>query len=137
MTAIPLIFGRLRAADYEDDVAADPRIDALRDRMQVTENRQFTMDYHDPDKRAIGNSVQVLFRDGSATEKVTVEYPVGHRRRRREGIPLLLEKFNNAVAGHFSAARKDAILAACADRSSLEKMPVNAFMDLWVSAGTK
>ena len=92
MTAVPLIFGRLRAEDYEDDVAADPRIDALRERMQVTENRQFTIDYHDPDKRAIGNSVQVLFRDGSATEKVTVEYPVGHRRRRSEGIPLLLEK---------------------------------------------
>ena len=135
MTAVPLIFGRLRAEDYEDDVAADPRIDALRERMQVTENRQFTIDYHDPDKRAIGNSVQVLFRDGSATEKVTVEYPVGHRRRRSEGIPLLLEKFNNAVAGHFSAARKDAILAACADRQALEEMPVNNFTDLWAGEG--
>ena len=135
MTAVPLIFGRLRAEDYEDDVAADPRIDALRERMQVTENRQFTVDYHDPDKRAIGNSVQVLFRDGSATEKVTVEYPVGHRRRRSEGIPLLLEKFNNAVAGHFSATRRDAILAACADRQALEEMPVNNFTDLWAGEG--
>ena len=99
--------------------------------MQVTENRQFTIDYHDPDKRAIGNSVQVFFRDGSSTDKIVVEYPVGHRRRRAEGIPLLLEKFNNAVTGHFSAARKDAILAACADRSTLEAMPVNAFTDLW------
>ena len=91
MTAIPLIFGRLVAQDYEDDVAADPRIDALRDRMEVTENRQFTIDYHDPDKRAIGNSVQVFFRDGSSTDKISVDYPVGHRRRRSEGIPLLLE----------------------------------------------
>ena len=132
MTAIPLIFGRLTAGDYEDGVAADPRIDALRDRMQVRENRQFTIDYHDPDKRAIGNSVQVFFRDGSKTDKVVVDFPIGHRRRRREGIPLLLEKFNNAVAGHFSAARKEAIVTACADQRALEAMPVNAFMDLWV-----
>ena len=131
MTAVPLIFGRLTAADYEDGVAADPRIDTLRDKMQVTENRQFTTDYHDPDKRAIGNSVQVFFRDGSSTDKIVVEYPVGHRRRRAEGIPLLLEKFNKAVTDHFPAARKDAILAACADRSALETMPVNAFSDLW------
>ena len=79
--------------------------------------------------------MQVLFRDGSATEKVTVEYPAATGAGRGEGIPLLLEKFNNAVAGHFSGARKDAILSACADRASLEKMTVNAFMDLWVSAG--
>ena len=133
MTAIPLIFGRLVAEDYEDDIAADPRIDALRDKMEVTENKPFSVDYHDPDKRAIGNSVQVVFRDGSRTDKVVVEYPVGHRRRRKEGIPLLLEKFNNAVAGHFSTARKDAILAACASRPALEAMPVNTFMDLWTS----
>lgn len=131
MTAVPLIFGRLTAADYEDDVAADPRIDALRDKMQVTENRQFTADYHDPDKRAIGNSVQVFYRDGSSTDKIVVDYPVGHRRRRGEGIPLLLEKFNKAVADHFSATQTDAILAACADRSTLETMAVNAFTDLW------
>ena len=134
MTAVPLIFGRLTAGDYEDSVAADPRIDALREKMQVTENRQFTTDYYDPDKRAIGNSVQVFFRDGSATGKVSVDYPVGHRRRRSEGIPLLLEKFNNAIAGHFTAARKDAILAACVDRGTLEQMPVDAFMDLWAGA---
>ena len=133
MTAIPLIFGRLAAEDYEDDVAADPRIDTLRDRMEVTENKRFTIDYHDPDKRAIGNSVQVFFRDGSSTDKVSVDYPVGHRRRRSEGIPLLLDKFNRAVAGHFSDAGKDAILAACANRPALEAMPVNAFMDLWTN----
>ena len=131
MTAIPLIFGRLTAGDYEDAVAADPRIDMLRDRMQVTENPQFTADYYDPDKRAIGNSVQVFFRDGSSTDKVSVDYPVGHRRRRSEGIPLLLEKFDAAIAGHFSAAGKDALLAACANRQTLEGMPVDAFMDLW------
>ena len=100
--------------------------------MQVTENRQFTVDYHDPDKRAIGNSLQVFFHDGSSTDRIVVEYPVGHRRRRAEGIPLLLEKFNNAVTGHFPAAQKDAILAACADRSTLETMPVSAFIDLWI-----
>ncbi len=133
MTAIPLIFGRLTAGDYEDAVAADPRIDMLRDRMQVTENPQFTADYYDPDKRAIGNSVQVFFRDGSSTDKVSVDYPVGHRRRRSEGIPLLLEKFNAAIAGHFSAAGKDALLAACANRQTLEGMPVDAFMDLWAN----
>ena len=131
MTAVPLIFGRLNAGDYEDDVAADSRIDALRDKMQVTENRRFTADYHDPDKRAIGNSVQVFFHDGSRTDRIVVNYPIGHRRRRSEGIPLLLEKFNNAVTDHFPAARKDAILAACASRSTLETTPVNAFMDLW------
>ena len=133
MTAIPLIFGRLVAEDYEDDVAADPRIDTLRDRMEVTENKRFTIDYHDPDKRAIGNSVQVFFRDGSSTDKVSVDYPVGHRRRRSEGIPLLLDKFNRAVAGHFSDAGKDAILAACANRPAHEAMPVNIFMDLWTN----
>ena len=131
MTAVPLIFGRLTAADYEDDIATDPRIDTLRDKMQVTENRQYTIDYHDPDKRAIGNSVQVFFRDGSSTDRIDVAYPVGHRRRRGEGIPLLLEKFNKAVADQFSAAQSEAILAACADRPTLETMPVNAFTDLW------
>ena len=131
MTAIPLIFGRLNAEDYEDGVAADPHINTLREKMLVRENRQFTTDYHDPDKRAIGNSVQIFFHDGSRTDRIVVEYPIGHRCRRREGIPLLLEKFNQAVTGHFSTARKDAILTTCADQSTLETMPVNAFMGLW------
>lgn len=134
MTAVPLIFGRLNAGDYEDGIAADPRIDALRDKMQVTENRQFTIDYHDPDKRAIGNSVQVFFRDGSKTDRIAVDFPIGHRRRRSEGIPLLLEKFNHAVTDHFPPDRKEAILAACSDRPALEAMPVNDFMDLWAGA---
>ena len=133
MTAIPLIFGRLTAADYEDSIAADPRIDALREKMQVTENRQFTVDYHDPDKRAIGNSVQVYFRDGGSTEKIVVDYPTGHRRRRSEGIPLLLEKFREAITGQFPEDRADIILSACAERQTLERMPVNTFIDLWVT----
>src|SRR3546814_4852247 len=92
MVAVPLIFGRLTADDYSDAVAADPRIDALRGRMQVSENPQFTADYFDPDKRYIGNSVQVFFTDGTATEKVSIDYPIGHRKRRGEGIPVLLQK---------------------------------------------
>lgn len=132
MTAAPLIFGRLVAGDYEDAVAADPRIDALRRKMEVTENKQFTADYYDPDKRSIGNAVQVFFADGSHTERVAVEYPVGHRRRRAEGIPLLLDKFRKAVREQFSDAQAQAILDACADRAALEAMPVNEFTGLWV-----
>ena len=132
MTAIPLILGRLTAGDYEDGIAADPRVDELRNKMEVTENRQFTIDYHDPDKRAIGNAVQVFFKDGSKTDKAVVEYPIGHRRRRGEGIPLLLDKFKNAVAAHFSDAQKDTILAACEVQSSLEAMSVNEFVQLWI-----
>src|SRR5215471_9196681 len=90
MVAVALIFGRLTAEDYEDSVACDPRIDALRDKMQVVERKQFTLDYLDPEKRSIGNSVQVFFKDGSQTEPVAVEYPIGHRRRRKEGVPALL-----------------------------------------------
>src|SRR5665213_3036205 len=92
MVAVPLIFGRLTAEDYSDAVAADPRIDALRDKMTVVENPQFTKDYFDPDKRYIGNSVQVFFKDGSATDKISIDYPIGHRKRRAEGIPVLLQK---------------------------------------------
>ncbi|MGI9228605.1 MAG: bifunctional 2-methylcitrate dehydratase/aconitate hydratase [Gammaproteobacteria bacterium] len=132
MAAIPLIFGHLTADDYEDKVATDPRVDALRDKMVVTEHKQFSVDYMDPDKRAIGNAIQVFFKDGSSTDKVTVEYPVGHRRRRDEGIPLLLKKFEQAVSGRFSDTQKTGILAACADQDKLEAMPVNEFVDLWV-----
>ena len=132
MTAIPLIFGRLTAEDYEDEVAADPRIDALRDKMEVVENKAFTIDYLDPDKRAISNAVQVFFKDGTKTDKVVVHYPIGHRRRRAAGIPLLLDKFKDAVAGHFSAAQAEAILAACEERAAVETMPIHEFVDLWV-----
>jgi len=132
MVAVPLIFGRLTADDYEDDVAQDPRIDALRERMTVTENAQFSVDYLDPDKRAIGNAVQVFFTDGSSTARIAVEYPIGHRRRRAEGIPVLLEKFERNLATQFGDAQLARILDACRDRERLEAMPVSQFMDLWV-----
>ncbi|MBT2118286.1 bifunctional 2-methylcitrate dehydratase/aconitate hydratase [Dyella sp. LX-66] len=131
MVAVPLIFGRLTAEDYSDEVAADPRIDALRARMAVSENPRFTRDYYDPDKRFIGNSVQVFFKDGSSTEKVTVDYPIGHRRRRAEGIPVLLGKFEAAMRGHLPGHKVGAILHAIADPSRLDAMPVQEFLELF------
>ncbi|UGB37065.1 bifunctional 2-methylcitrate dehydratase/aconitate hydratase [Frateuria soli] len=131
MVAVPLIFGRLTAEDYNDDVAADPRIDALRDRMEVRENPQFTKDYFDPDKRFIGNSVQVFFKDGSSTEKVSIDYPIGHRKRRAEGIPVLLKKFESALRGHLPAHRVKAILEATADPAALDAMPIQHFLGLF------
>jgi 2-methylcitrate dehydratase len=133
MVAVPLIFGRLTAADYNDDVASDPRIDGLRERMTVTENPQFTKDYFDPERRYIGNSVQVFFRDGSRTDKVSIDYPIGHRRRRAEGIPVLLRKFEAALRGHFAAARADRILEACSDARKLEAMPLHEFLGLFAA----
>ncbi|MCC6201512.1 MAG: bifunctional 2-methylcitrate dehydratase/aconitate hydratase [Gammaproteobacteria bacterium] len=131
MVAIPLLHGRLTAADYEDDVAADPRIDRLRGLMEVRENPAFSRDYLDPDKRAIGNAVQVFFDDGSHTERVAIDYPIGHRRRRAEGIPLLLEKFQGALATRFAASQARRIASAFADPAALEALPVPDFMDLW------
>ena len=133
MVAVPLIFGRLRADDYEDDVARDPRIDALRAKMVVTESRDFSRDYLDPDKRAIGNALQVFFKDGSRSARVTIDYPVGHRRRRAEGIPLLLAKFKENLATRFGAEQSARIEAACADQATLEAMAVDDFVGLWVS----
>jgi 2-methylcitrate dehydratase len=129
MVAVPLIFGRLVASDYTDEVARDPRIDALRSKTVVRENPRFTRDYFDPDKRYIGNSVQVFFKDGSMTEKVTVDYPVGHRRRRSEGMPLLMEKFRRAVAGHFPPEQATQIATICNDTEALLKMPVTRLLD--------
>ncbi|HET6552050.1 MAG TPA: bifunctional 2-methylcitrate dehydratase/aconitate hydratase [Dyella sp.] len=128
MVAVPLIFGRLTAADYSDEVAADPRIDALREKMVVSENTQFTKDYFDPEKRYIGNSVQVFFNNGTRTEKVSIDYPIGHRRRRAEGIPVLLKKFEGALRGHLPANRVKAILEASADPAKLDAMPVSGFL---------
>ena len=128
MVAVPLLQGFLTAADYEDAVAADPRLDALRAKMEVIENADYTRDYLDPTKRSIGNAVQVFFHDGSATERVAVEYPVGHRRRRDEGIPLLLAKFENALRGHYQAPQATAILALCHDQTQLEATSVRDFM---------
>jgi len=132
MVAVPLLLGRLTADDYEDDVAADPGIDGLRERMRVVENPEFSADYLNPDKRAIGNALQIRFKDGSSTDRVCVEYPVGHRRRRTEGIPSLLEKFRRNLGTHFDAERVARIEAACADQTALEAMAVDAFIDLWL-----
>lgn len=131
MVAIPLIFGRLAAEDYSDAVAADPRIDALRDKTMVSENPRFTEDYYDPAKRYIGNAVQVFFKDGSSTERVTIDYPIGHRKRRAEGIPVWLGKFEEAMRGHLPAHRVAAILQATGDSDRLDAMPVQDFLGLF------
>jgi 2-methylcitrate dehydratase len=132
MVAIPLIFGRLTAADYEDAVAADPRIDALRDRIVCIEEPQFTADYHDPAKRSIANALTVELRDGTRLAEVVVEYPIGHKRRREEGVPLLEAKFRTNLARRFPAKQQDAILAASLDQETIERMPVNDYVDLYV-----
>jgi 2-methylcitrate dehydratase len=130
--AVPLIFGELTADSYNDDVAADPRIDALRTRMEVRENESFTRDYFDPGKRGIGNAVQVFFKDGTSTDRVEVSYPIGHRRRRDEGIPVLVEKFRKAVAAHYGAAQAQAIGSVVSDQRALEAMSVAEFVERWV-----
>ncbi|EUC18378.1 UNVERIFIED_ORG: 2-methylcitrate dehydratase [Burkholderia sp. CF145] len=132
MIAVPLIFGRLTAADYEDEVARDPRIDALRDKMACVEDPQFTKDYHDPDKRSIANALTIEFADGSTFDEVVVEYPLGHKRRRAEGIPLLVEKFRTNLARRFPAKQQQAILDVSLDQAKLEAMPVNEYVDLYV-----
>jgi len=132
MVAVPMIFGRLTAADYDDAVAKDPRIDALRKKMDVVENTQFSKDYLDPEKRSIGNAVQVFFNDGTKTDNVVVEYPIGHRRRRKEGIPLLVEKFERNLATRLSTKRAQQIQAICSAQKTLEQTPVPEFMDLFV-----
>jgi 2-methylcitrate dehydratase len=131
MAAVGLIKGALVASDYEDEVARDPRIDALRARMQCVENRQWTRDYLDPAKRSIANAIQVIFRDGTRSENVAVEYPVGHRRRRKEGVPLLEAKFRTNLARRFPVKQQQAILAACRDQARLEAVPVHEFVDLF------
>jgi 2-methylcitrate dehydratase len=128
MVAIPLIFGRLTAEDYEDAVAADPRVDALRNKMQVRENTTFTEEYYAADKRYIGNAVQVFFKDGSSTPRVAVDYPIGHRKRRAEGMPVLVKKFESSVAAHFSPKQTESIKALFADRKKLEQIPVQEFV---------
>jgi 2-methylcitrate dehydratase len=132
MVAVGLLKGALTAEDYEDAAAADPRIDRLRSRMVVAENPRMSADYLDPAKRSIGNSVQVFFRGGGSTEKVTVEYPIGHRRRRAEGIPLLLAKFEANLRARLAPPAVDRVLAAVADQGRLEQMPVPEFVGLFV-----
>ena len=132
MVAVALIFGRLTAADYEDGVAADPRIDALRERMACVEDPAFTRDYLDPERRSIANGITVEFNDGTKLPEVVVEYPIGHRRRRSEGIPVLIEKFRTNVARRFASKQQQAILDVALDRERLAAMPVHEFVDLMV-----
>ncbi len=130
MVAIGLLKGDLQAEHYEEDVASDPRVDALRGKMEVSEDERFTREYLEPDKRAIGNSLQVFFGDGSATDEVVIDYPVGHRRRRDEGIPLLQAKFERYLRGRINAKKSAQILGHCADQASFEQVPVTRMMEL-------
>lgn len=132
MTAIALLKGNLVAEDYEDDVAAIPEVDQLRELMHVSEDSRYSDEYHQPDKRSIANAVQVVFKDGSATDKIEVEYPLGHLRRRNEGIPELEAKFRSNLATRFSAKQIDAIESTVFEQSKLESLPVNEFVDLFV-----
>jgi len=130
MIAIPLIFGRLTASDYEDLVALDPRIDLLRAKMETTEDQQFTRDYHDPEKRSIANALSVTLVDGTVLNEVMVEYPIGHKRRREEGMPILIEKYKTNLARIFSKKQQARILEVTLNREMLFSMPVNEFVDL-------
>jgi 2-methylcitrate dehydratase len=133
MTAIGLIKGNLVASDYEDAVATDPRIDRLRARMVCVENKRWTRDYLDPARRSIANAIQVFFADGTRTPQVAVEYPVGHRRRRKEGVPLLESKFRTNLARRYPPKRQQAIIGLCGDARRLEATPVNEFTDLFAA----
>jgi 2-methylcitrate dehydratase len=135
MVAVPLLFGRLSARDYEDEVAADPRIDALRSRMVVRENTTFTQEYYDPQKRYIGNAVQVVFRGGATTPRVQVDFPIGHRRRRAEGMPVLVKKFEASVDAHFKPKQAERIRALFAVPAQLDALPVNEFVAAMVTNG--
>jgi 2-methylcitrate dehydratase len=132
MVAIPLIFGRLTARDYEDDIAADPRIDALREKIVCVEDPQYTKDYHDPEKRSIANAVTITFTDGSSLDEIAIEFPVGHKRRRDEGIPLLVQKYRTNLARIFDAAQQEKIAALTLDYERFSQTPVNEVMDLFV-----
>jgi len=135
MTAIGLLKGSLSAADYEDDVAADPRVDELRDKMVMKHDQRFTDEYLDAEKRSIANAVQVRFQDGSSTENVTFEYPIGHRRRREDAKPLLMEKFRTNVGTQLDDARVERLVSLFGDQAVLEAMVVDELMDLLVPSG--
>ena len=130
MVAVPFIFGRLTARDYEDDIASDPRIDALREKIVCVEDTGYSADYHDPAKRSIANAITVEFNDGTVFDEVAVEYPVGHARRRKEGIPLLIEKYKTNLARIYDTDKQQKIAALCLDYEKLAATPVNEFMDL-------
>ena len=132
MVAVPLLLGRLTASDYEDAVAVDPRIDVLRDKITCVEDPQFTKDYHDPTKRSIANALTVQMKDGTVLDEIVVEYPIGHARRRKDGIPLLEAKFRTNLARRFPARQQARILAVSLDQKTLEAMPVHEYVDLYV-----
>ena len=132
MVAFALIHGRLTAEAYEDDAAADPRLDALRARIEVVEEARFSVDYLDPDKRSIANGLQVFFADGSRTAEVVAEYPLGHRRRRLEGIPVLVEKFRSHLARRFPREQQERIVKASLDTQGLGALAVNDYLDQYV-----
>lgn len=132
MVAIGLLYGDLKAEHYENATAADPRIDALRAKMHVTENERFSHEYHDPEKRSIANSMKLVFNDGTESELITIEYPIGHKRRREEGIPVLLSKFRNNLATRLPADRVEKIINTMSDTNSLVAMKVSDFMAMWV-----
>jgi len=132
MVAVPIIFGRLTAGDYEYAIAADPRIDALRAKIECVEDKSFTKDYHDPNKRSIANALTVQFTDGKKMKEVFVEYPIGHKRRRKEGMPVLVEKFKTNLARVFPSKQAATILDLCLDAKRLDATPVNEFVDLMV-----
>lgn len=132
MVAIALLYGELTSEHYEDHIAGDPRIDTLRAKMIVEEDRQYSQDYHAPDKRSIANAVQVFFKDDSCTDRVAIEYPLGHRRRRAEGMPLLMEKFATNLATRFPAKQVKTIMTVCQDPARLAATPVPQFMDMFV-----
>ena len=135
MVAIGLIFGDLTADHYSDETAADPRIDALREKMVVSENESFTSDYYDLEKRAIGNAIKVFFNDGSCSERVEVQYPVGHRVRRAEGLPIMVEKFNNATRELYDVEAAQRVIELFSQGAVLDEMPVADFMQALVRPG--
>ena len=130
MVAVPFIFGRLTARDYEEDIAADPRIDALREKIVCVEDPGYTADYHNPEKRSIANAITVEFKDGTVFNEVAVEYPLGHARRRSEGIPLLIEKYKTNLGRVYDTDKQKKIIDLCLDYNKLSTTPVNEFMDL-------
>jgi 2-methylcitrate dehydratase len=132
MVAVPIIFGRLTASDYEDAIAKDPRIDVLRDKIVCVEDSTFTKDYHDPKKRSIANALTVEFTDGKKMKEIVVEYPIGHKRRRKQGMPVLVAKFKTNLARQFPPKQAAAILALCSDAKKLSATPVNEFVDMMV-----
>ncbi|GGI75912.1 bifunctional 2-methylcitrate dehydratase/aconitate hydratase [Legionella impletisoli] len=137
MVAVALLKGDLKAQDYEDEVASDPRIDELREKMVVEENEQFSKDYHNPEKRSIANSIKIIFKDGTESDLVTVEYPIGHRRRREEGIPVLKDKFKQNLNSYFNEEKTEQIFELMTDYNKLANTTVDDFMSLWTEKENK